>query len=75
MEPEDLSEESKAKMVVLEMWGTGVEWVVLTATGCSLLVSVDFNINIPHTYFDRPTADECITDAFEYVNRLRNGHG
>ena len=66
-----LNEESKAKAVVLEMWGADLEWVVLSATGCSLLVSVDFNLNIPHTWFDRATADDCVADAFDYVNVLR----
>ena len=70
-----LSKESEAKEVVLKMWGADLEWVVISAIGCSLLVGVDFDINVPHTYFDRRTADECITDAFDYVNVLRNGHG
>jgi hypothetical protein len=74
MEPETLTEESKAKVTVLKMWGADLEWTIVSAVGCSLLVGVDFNINVPHTWFDRPTADECITDAFEYVNLLRRDY-
>ena len=69
LSPPNLTSETQAMLTMMQMRGVQLEFEYYEGSGWSVLI--EFNEEEPSrlgftTFFDAPTADECVKDAYEY---------